>query len=104
MRRCMLSEHLSGPPRLRPRLPATLVLQCFYSAPLSTVRTVIRTRCSATLHWPLLVMNCINGSLWTAYGIAVTDYFIWIPNCIGAVLAVFMLVRLSIFLHELVSY
>lgn len=70
----------------------SLPWQVYYSAPLSTVYHVLRTRNAASLYWPLCLMNLVNGSLWTAYGIAVTDYFIWVPNGIGAVLAAFTLV------------
>jgi hypothetical protein len=45
------------------------LLALYYTAPLSTIAHVLRTRCSATLHWPLCLMNGVNGALWTAYGV-----------------------------------
>lgn len=45
-----------------------LILVLFYSAPLSVLADVFRTRSSAALYLPFAVMNCVNGVLWTAYG------------------------------------
>lgn len=60
------------------------VLGLYYSAPLATLAKVIRERSSASLHWPLCLMNAINGSLWFAYGLALKDMFICAPNGVGA--------------------
>ncbi|PSC71016.1 cysteine desulfurase [Micractinium conductrix] len=65
---------------------ANAILIIFYAAPLSTVMGVLRTRSSATLNLPLSVMNIINGGLWLVYGLAITDYFIAVPNGVGALL------------------
>ncbi len=46
----------------------TGILLLFYSAPLSTMATVILRRNSASLYPPSCVMAFANGSLWTAYG------------------------------------
>ena len=64
------------------------ILLLFYSAPLSTILEVVRTRSSATLNLPLSVMNVVNGSLWLVYGLAISDYFIAVPNGVGAGLGV----------------
>ena len=72
-------------------------MQVYYTAPLSTVYNVIRTRNASSLFWPLSTMNIINGTLWAAYGIAITDYFIWVPNAIGAVMAAVTLVLIWAF-------
>lgn len=56
------------------------ILLIYYAAPLSTIFTVIKTRSSASLHLPLCIMNTINGVLWLIYGLALKDYFIWVPN------------------------
>lgn len=60
-----------------------LILLIFYSAPLSALAEVFRTRSSATLYLPFAVMNTVNGLLWTAYGSAVPDAFIYGPNAVG---------------------
>ena len=46
-----------------------LLLAAYYAAPLSTLAEVVRWRCSASLHWPLVTMNAVNSALWTAYGV-----------------------------------
>jgi Sugar efflux transporter for intercellular exchange len=60
------------------------VLSLYYAAPLSSVGRVLSTRDSSSLHAPLCAMNAINGALWFAYGLAVKDYFVAVPNGVGA--------------------
>jgi solute carrier family 50 protein (sugar transporter) len=59
---------------------AVTVLGVYYVAPLSTVATVLKNRDSSSLYWPLSLMNVINGCLWFAYGLAIVDYFIFVPK------------------------
>lgn len=61
------------------------VLVIFYSAPLSVLAEVFATRSSAALYLPFAAANCANGLLWSAYGLAVPDAFIYGPNLVGAV-------------------
>jgi solute carrier family 50 protein (sugar transporter) len=44
------------------------------------VATVLKQRDSSSLYWPLSLMNVINGCLWFAYGLAIMDYFIFVPK------------------------
>lgn len=60
----------------------------FYGAPLSTILRVLKTRNSASIHIWTMVTNTLNGSFWTAYGLAVYDPFIWVSNGLGALLGV----------------
>lgn len=46
-----------------------LILFGYYSAPLSSLWTVIRTRNATSLYAPLAVAAICNGSLWTIYGL-----------------------------------
>ena len=64
------------------------VLAIYYTAPLSTMAAVLRQRDSSSLNAPLSVMNVVNGCLWFAYGLAIRDYFIMLPNGVGAALNV----------------
>jgi solute carrier family 50 protein (sugar transporter) len=57
----------------------------------------VRTRNSASLFWPLSVMNTINGCLWTAYGFAVKDAFIYAPNAVGTVCGAIQLLLICSF-------
>jgi solute carrier family 50 protein (sugar transporter) len=59
---------------------AVTVLGVYYVCPLSTVAKVLKQRDSSSLYWPLSMMNVINGCLWFAYGLAITDYFIFVPK------------------------
>lgn len=59
---------------------AVFVLGVYYVLPLSTVATVLKQRDSSSLYWPLSLMNVINGCLWFAYGLAILDYFIFVPK------------------------
>ncbi len=61
-----------------------LNLVFFYGAPLSTIYTVLRERNTSTIHVPTMITNTLNGLFWTAYGAAVFDLFIAIPNGLGA--------------------
>lgn len=63
-----------------------LNLVFFYGSPLSTIFQVLRTRSSSSIHVPTMITNTANGIFWCAFGIAVMDFFIAVPNGLGAVL------------------
>jgi solute carrier family 50 (sugar transporter) len=63
-----------------------LNLVFFYGSPLSTIFQVVRTRSSSSIHVPTMVTNTANGIFWCAFGVAVMDFFIAVPNGLGAVL------------------
>ena len=58
----------------------------FYGAPLSTIAVIFKTRNTASIHVPTMTMNTINSCFWTAYGFAIMDFFVLVPNGIGACL------------------
>ena len=64
----------------------------FYGAPLSKIATVLETRCSKLIHVPTMVCSLMNGTLWFVYGVEVKDYFIAVPNGLGAALGVVQLI------------
>lgn len=68
-------------------LTANAILVCYYAAPLSTLWTVLVKRDSSTIYAPLTMTAMLNSSLWIAYGLAVRDYFISVPNAVGFVFA-----------------
>ena len=55
----------------------------FNAAPLSTIRTVVKEQNSVTIHTRSMILNTMNGSFWCAYGIALMDPFIILPNVLG---------------------
>jgi len=74
-----------------------LNLVFFYGAPLSTIWTVLKTQNSASIHIGTMLTNTANGVFWTAYGIAVVDWFVIVPNGLGALLGVIQMVLCVIF-------
>jgi solute carrier family 50 protein (sugar transporter) len=74
-----------------------LNLVFFYGAPLSTIWTVLQERNSVSIHLPTMITNTLNGSFWTAYGLAVLDPFIYVPNGLGAALGVVQTVLILVF-------
>ena len=63
-----------------------VALVFFYGAPLHTMKKVVQTKCSDSIHVPTMVLNWSNTSLWLAYGVARKDPIILIPNAIGLLL------------------
>lgn len=67
-----------------------IVVNCnllfFYGAPLSTIWTVLSTKSSKTIHIPTIITNTLNGVFWFAFGVGVQDWFIAVPNGLGALL------------------
>lgn len=51
---------------------------------------VVRTRNSASIYRPTCIANLANAALWVAYGVAVSDPFIWVPNGVGGIVSVFL--------------
>ncbi|KAJ3044804.1 hypothetical protein HDV00_000681 [Rhizophlyctis rosea] len=76
---------------------STFVLLGLYSSPLLTLYTVVKQRNSETISYPLAIASLVNGALWFVYGLAVGDYFVWVPNGIGAILAVVQIVLKVVF-------
>jgi solute carrier family 50 (sugar transporter) len=56
----------------------------FYGAPLSSILTVLRSKSSNSIHIPTMMTNTLNAVFWTAYGVAVLDPFLYLPNGTGA--------------------
>jgi solute carrier family 50 (sugar transporter) len=73
-------------------LLVNLNLVFFYGAPLSTIRTVLQTRNSASIHYKTMGTNTANSIFWGTYGVAVGDPFVYVPNGVGAALGVVQLI------------
>ena len=52
-------------------------------SPLSTIGTVLRTRSSKSILAPLTVAQVSNTALWSTYGLAINDKFVYGPNLAG---------------------
>lgn len=69
----------------------------FCGSPLSAIWTILNTRCAATIHAPLMLTQVLNGTFWAAYGIALYDPVIIVPNSIGAGLGVVQIILCVLF-------
>lgn len=67
------------------------------ASPLSTIRTVIATKNSISILGSLTAAQVTNTLLWSIYGLAVSDLFVWGPNAIGLGLGLIQLVLKIIF-------
>eukprot|EP00591_Stephanopyxis_turris_P007379 CAMPEP_0195507818 /NCGR_PEP_ID=MMETSP0794_2-20130614/1185_1 /TAXON_ID=515487 /ORGANISM="Stephanopyxis turris, Strain CCMP 815" /LENGTH=288 /DNA_ID=CAMNT_0040634619 /DNA_START=35 /DNA_END=901 /DNA_ORIENTATION=+ len=52
-------------------------------SPLTTIKTVVSSKDSGSILGPLTVAQVINTALWSMYGLAVKDRFVWGPNVVG---------------------
>jgi uncharacterized protein with PQ loop repeat len=55
------------------------------SSPLSTISKVIQTKNSSSILGQLTIAQCINTTLWSIYGLAVKDRFVYGPNIIVSI-------------------
>ena len=77
---------------------ASAIFVVLSASPLSTIRTVVATRNSASIYTPLTLAQCANTLLWTIYGVmAAKDIFVYGPNAIGLSLGVSQLVLKILF-------
>lgn len=65
-----------------------LNLIVFYGAPLQTIRQVIATSNSQSIHGPSMVMTITNTTFWTLYGLTQRDLYIIVPNVMGLSLGI----------------
>lgn len=72
-------------------LYAASLLICLSAFPLLTIGSILRTKNSRSILGQLTAAQCVNTGLWTAYGVASCDYFVWGPNIIGFVLGLMQL-------------
>jgi uncharacterized protein with PQ loop repeat len=70
-------------------IASNVILIFFFSAPLSTIATVVRQRSAHSIHKRTMTMTVFNCFFWMAYGFAVGDPFIYTPNVIGLLLGLF---------------
>ena len=76
---------------------ATGLFLVFSGSPLSTINDVIKTQDSASILGSITIVQVVNTSLWSAYGFAIKDRFLWGPNIIGLGLGLVQLVLKLIF-------
>lgn len=62
---------------------ASVLFIVLSGSPLSTIKKVVTTRNSASILTQLTAAQVMNTSLWSAYGLAIKDKFVWGPNVTG---------------------
>lgn len=60
-----------------------------FASPLAQLKTVMLTRSTATLSFPLTFTSFLCGSFWTLFGLAMQDNYIIIPNILGLATSLF---------------
>lgn len=64
-------------------LYASFLFIILSGSPLSTIKTVIEAKNSNSILTPLTLAQVTNTALWSAYGLAIQDKFVWGPNLTG---------------------
>lgn len=60
----------------------------FYASPFATIREVLRSKNAASIPIALCTAGTIGNSLWTLYGLAQSDWFIFLPNVVCVLIGV----------------
>jgi len=71
----------------------------FYAAPLQTIRHVLQSGNSNSIHGPTMMMVCANASFWFLYGVALGDPIVMLPNAIGLTLGLVQVALRVIYPH-----
>ncbi|KAG2694735.1 hypothetical protein I3760_08G159000 [Carya illinoinensis] len=74
-----------------------------YAAPLSAMRTVIKTKSVEYMPFFLSFFLFLNAGIWTTYAVLVKDYFIGVPNATGFVLGSVQLILYAIYNNKSIS-
>lgn len=72
----------------------------FYAAPLQTIRQVVQSGNSNSIHTPTMIMACVCASFWFLYGIALGDPIVMLPNAIGLTLGLVQVALRVIYPHS----
>ncbi|KAL8553929.1 hypothetical protein ACS0TY_002258 [Phlomoides rotata] len=71
-----------------------------YAAPLSSMRTVIKTKSVKYMPFLLSFFQFLNGGVWFAYSVLIKDYYIGVPNGIGFLLGSAQLILYTIYKNK----
>jgi solute carrier family 50 protein (sugar transporter) len=77
----------SSNPKLHMGILGGLAATIMFASPLMQIWTVMRTRSTRTMSFPLSSMSCLVTLSWSAYGLHVADNFVFYPNAVGFILA-----------------
>ncbi|KAK4476710.1 hypothetical protein RD792_015870 [Penstemon davidsonii] len=71
-----------------------------YAAPLSAMRTVIRTKSIKYMPFFLSFLQFLNSGVWSAYALLIRDFYIGVPNVIGFVLSSAQLILITLYYKD----
>uniref|UniRef100_H2ZBS3 Sugar transporter SWEET1 n=1 Tax=Ciona savignyi TaxID=51511 RepID=H2ZBS3_CIOSA len=56
---------------------------CMFASPLAEINTVIASKSTSSISFPLTVTASLCSAMWTLFGVALHDNFIVVPNALG---------------------
>ncbi|XP_050277722.1 bidirectional sugar transporter SWEET17-like [Quercus robur] len=71
-----------------------------YASPLSSMRTVIKTKSVEYMPFSLSFFLFLNGGIWCIYSVLIKDFFVGVPNAIGFVLGATQLILYTIYKNK----
>jgi solute carrier family 50 (sugar transporter) len=74
-----------------------LISMIMFSSPLSSIRTVITARSTASMALSFTLATALNCAFWVTQGLFDNDPYIWIPNGVGAVCAAIQLALFALY-------
>lgn len=78
-------------------LYSTALCVVMFASPLSTAHEVVTTGNAASIYAPLTFAQCTNCFMWTVYGFAIGDVWVYGPNLTGFILGLMQLVLKMLF-------
>jgi solute carrier family 50 protein (sugar transporter) len=75
---------------------SSAVCVTLYASPLTTVFTVLREWDASSLYLPMCLIATTCTLLWTVYGLAIGDGFVWGPNLAGLCLSMIQLTLVTL--------
>jgi solute carrier family 50 protein (sugar transporter) len=76
---------------------ASSLFLMFSASPLSSIGSVVSNRDASSILAPLTIAQVVNTGLWSAYGLAIGDVFVWSPNMAGLGLGLMQLLLKIVF-------
>lgn len=67
---------------------SVLASLCFFSSPFATIRNVIRCKNAGSIPIAMCTAGTIGNSLWTIYGLAISDWFVCLLNLVCVLIGV----------------
>lgn len=73
-------------------LAASIFALIMFISPLSQIQRIRKVKKSDEVSPVMYMAMVVNCSLWTIYGVGISNWYIFTPNAVGIVLAIFTLI------------